>query len=206
MWQVQYEKQLSHLIEQETATRVSMESSASSFGRMVDNSSHFVSTADTLRSLLITLTEQTSIFNRSLEQLSKLVDAAAGGIPKIEQKIIGMTEQISAGVTKNQTVLADAVNESSKAIKANQEQLTTLLSTTLNNANTMLNSHIKQATEDSKKQILALDAALETELRKSIESLGRQLTALSEKFVSDYVPLTARLTELLNAVDTRERR
>lgn len=206
LWQVQYEKQLSILIEQETATRVSMEASANSFGQMVESSSSFATTADALRTLMTTLDAQTGNFNRSLEQLSKLVDAAATGMPKIEQKIVAMTEQIAAGVTSNQSVLVNAINESSKAIKTNHEQLTTLLATTLNNANTMLNSHIKQATEDSKKQILALDAALEAELKKSIESLGRQLTALSEKFVSDYVPLTKSLTELLNAVDTRERR
>jgi hypothetical protein len=42
-----------------------------------------------------------------------------------------------------------------------------------------------------------LDKALEEELRKSIESLGRQLTALSQKFVQDYTPLTAQLQRVV---------
>jgi hypothetical protein len=46
---------------------------------------------------------------------------------------------------------------------------------------------------------VALDKALEEELTKSIQSLGRQLAALSEKFVQDYTPLTVQLQRLVQA-------
>jgi len=58
---------------------------------------------------------------------------------------------------------------------------------------------LRQASEDAKKQIVLLDKALEEELTKSIETLGRQLAALSQKFVQDYTPLTDRLQQLVRA-------
>ena len=39
---------------------------------------------------------------------------------------------------------------------------------------------------------------MEEELNKALRAFGLQLTALSEKFVSDYSPLTDKLTELVN--------
>ena len=69
----------------------------------------------------------------------------------------------------------------------------------LETANKDLNSHLRQASEDAKKQIVLLDKALEEELTKSIETLGRQLAALSQKFVQDYTPLTDRLQQLVRA-------
>jgi hypothetical protein len=51
--------------------------------------------------------------------------------------------------------------------------------------------------DKTSEQIVKLDVALETELSKSISSLGRQLTALSQKFVEDYSPLTERLRAIV---------
>jgi hypothetical protein len=53
----------------------------------------------------------------------------------------------------------------------------------------------------SKEQIDLLDAALSEELKKSLEALGGQLAALSEKFVSDYMPLTERLREVVRIAE-----
>jgi hypothetical protein len=56
------------------------------------------------------------------------------------------------------------------------------------------NRQIAEMVAKTKDQIAALDRALSEELTKSLESFGRQLSALSEKFVSDYTPLTDRLS------------
>ena len=45
--------------------------------------------------------------------------------------------------------------------------------------------------------VVALDTGLQEELTKSLETLGRQLASLSEKFVADYTPLTERLREVV---------
>lgn len=60
------------------------------------------------------------------------------------------------------------------------------------------NKHLGDMAEKTNKQVSALDAALAEELTKSLESLGRQMAALSEKFVSDYSPLADKLRAIVN--------
>ena len=57
----------------------------------------------------------------------------------------------------------------------------------------------EQIVAGTQKHVTMLDKALEEELRRAIESLGRQLTALSQKFVQDYTPLTAQLQRVLQS-------
>jgi hypothetical protein len=45
--------------------------------------------------------------------------------------------------------------------------------------------------------VASLDAALQKELNQSLETLGRQLAALSQKFVDDYSPLTDKLRQIV---------
>ena len=48
-----------------------------------------------------------------------------------------------------------------------------------------------------KESVLTLDKSLQKELNDSLESLGRQLASLSNRFVEDYGPLTDRLREVV---------
>lgn len=64
-------------------------------------------------------------------------------------------------------------------------------------ANEGLNSQIQDMVSKTKEQVTTLDVALQTELTNSLNTLGRQLTALSQQFVSDYGPLTERLRDLV---------
>lgn len=46
-------------------------------------------------------------------------------------------------------------------------------------------------------RLVALDAELASALKKSLDTLGQQLGALSSKFVNDYGPLTERLQKVV---------
>lgn len=200
VWQRQYELQLNALIEQETATRKSMTESSLRYADLVNKSTVFTTTAESLRDLISASNAQSEKLNSSLRSLAELVTTAATGLPQIELKIVEMTKQIEQGVRGNQDTLGAALKTSAQSIQTYNQELTTLLKTTIETANRDLNGHIRQATEDTKKQIVALDKALEEELTKSIETLGRQLTALSQKFVQDYTPLTQKLQQLVQSV------
>lgn len=196
-WQVQYEAQLNSLIQQETATRKTMSEAALRYTELVSKSTVFNSVAESLNGLLTSLESQRSHLETSLTGFAGLIDKAAHGLPEIERRIVEMTRQIESGVRSNQDALGSAIAGSAQSIQEHQRQLTHLVTSTLETANQTMNAHMQQATEDSKKHILMLDRALEDELRKSIESLGRQLTALSQKFVQDYTPLTAQLQRVV---------
>ena len=197
LWQVQYETQLNGLIEQETATRQNMTEAAARYSELIGKAYVFVGVAESLDRLLLALANQSGHLDTALRSLAGLVNQAATGLPTIEQKIAEMTRQIEAGVRSNNDALGTMIKTSATTLVAHNEQLTTLLNSTIAAANKELNAHIRQASEDTRKNIVALDKALETELTKALDSLGQQLAALSQKFVQDYTPLTAQLQRLV---------
>ncbi len=58
-------------------------------------------------------------------------------------------------------------------------------------------ANIEKMIADNADRIKNLDNELGQELNKSLESLGSQLTTLSQHFVNDYRPLTEKLKELV---------
>ncbi|MHB1757615.1 MAG: hypothetical protein ACYCT9_08910 [Leptospirillum sp.] len=64
----------------------------------------------------------------------------------------------------------------------------------------MLSESIEASTKRTESQMAALDKALEAELTRAIGGLGQQLTALSQKFVEDYTPLTDKLRDLVSTL------
>jgi len=188
VWQEKYRQQMQEMITQQQTCTASMGVAASRYEQLVSESKVFTEVASSLRSLLQGLDTQRTQLQVSLESLAKLVVSASEGLPKIEQQVLEMVRQIEAGVQTNSEAWSTAV-----------KGLNQSLSDTVRTANDNLNTHVRQMSEQTKQQILALDRALSEELTKSLESLGRQLTALSQRFVDDYTPLTNRLRELIHA-------
>jgi DNA anti-recombination protein RmuC len=66
----------------------------------------------------------------------------------------------------------------------------------------------KQNHQKLQQQVVALDEQLGSELTKSLNTLGGQLATLSNKFVSDYTPLTEKLQRVVQMskdLDTKRR-
>jgi hypothetical protein len=62
----------------------------------------------------------------------------------------------------------------------------------------------REQNEIIKDNIHSLDSALEEELEKSLNSLGKSLASLSNKFVEDYQPLTDRLRDVVRIAEEIE--
>jgi chromosome segregation ATPase len=184
------------IVQQQTCAK-SMSEAALRYQQLVSDAKVFTDVSSSLRTMLQALDTQRTQLQASLEALARLVISASAGLPKIEEKILEMTKQIESGVraTNDQwSAMAKAITQS---VQTSISELKQLLSDTVKAANQELNSHVKQMAEQTKQQVVTLDAALSTELTKSIESLGRQLTALSQKFVEDYLPLTEKLRQIV---------
>ena len=258
-WQAKYREQIDEMVGQQARAAQNMEIAASRYDKMIVNSEDFVRTADALRGLLSGLDQQRNQISGSLEQLGKLLEKTSDGLPKIENKVVQLTEQITFGVKHNQNEMTNALRDSTAALQAsvasihsslletiqsanslinnhvrmltdktseqleqvtlgvkqNQDSMTkvlrdstvalqssvsdirNLLLEVIQSANTQINDHVRSLADKTTEQFSKLDAALETELSKSIASLGRQLTALSKQFVDDYSPLTDRLRAMV---------
>ena len=103
---------------------------------------------------------------------------------------------------QNVTVQVESVIQNiSQQLKRTIEDLTRDLGNTVQAQSTLLRSETERffqgSTERMDQQFQRLDTALQQELEKSINSLGRQLASLSSRFVADYTPLTEQLRRVV---------
>jgi hypothetical protein len=180
-----------------------------------------------LSGLLANLEIQKQQLIGSLKALTDLLQAASGSLPQIEAKVVDLTDQLSKAVRHNSQEVSKTIAENSLLLRTSAQEATKQITTTVaeqqkelskalsenvllirnsiqgvnqdfTKVNQDFNKQINELAARTKEQVAVLDAALAEELKKSLESLGRQLAALSEKFVNDYGPLTDKLRLLVN--------
>ena len=194
-WQDRYKHQVEENTIHLKAAATAMRDAASHYKELLEHASTFTKISKDLSLLLVALQGQRSDLTGSLQQLAQLLTAASGSLPQIEEKITGITAQLADAMRSGQAQLREAIGEN-----------VTLMRTSLDNSNkeiTKLNTEVSHAVisliAKTRDQVAVLDAALAEELQKSLEGLGNQLSALSEKFVSDYEPLTEKLQLLVQS-------
>jgi hypothetical protein len=112
----------------------------------------------------------------------------------IGDKVINLTDKLTSSVEANQKEISKALAENVQFIRTSIQGVEQDFA----KINQGFNNHLEELTGKTVKQVSILDAALTEELKKSLESLGRQLAALSDKFVKDYSPLTDKLRDLVS--------
>ena len=117
-WQVQYEKQLEALIEQETATRESMTEAALRFTDIVNTASEFAAVARSLQNIVGTVNNQSEQLAQTLLLLSGLIAEVREGLPIIEQRIGQMIARSEQGVRPNQETLGAVSRHPAESIQA----------------------------------------------------------------------------------------
>lgn len=201
VWQKQYRDQMNMLIEQETATRKSMTEAAARFGEMVHRSEAFGKVAERLSTLLEALNTQRAQLEHSMSQLAQLFAKASDGLPRIEKQIVETAQLMESGVRTSAGIVQQAMEIATKNLSRAQTEMQTAMLDGVRKANESIGSHVRQLSEDTKKQVVALNTGMERALTQSLESLGKQLTALSQRFVEDYVPLVEQLRKLTRVAE-----
>jgi hypothetical protein len=198
-WQESYRVQLSEMIEQQSRTADNMKSATDRYTTMVSKAEAFGTLSAQLSTVLSGLETQRNHLQGALESLGKVLTAASSGLPQLQTRIELLTEQVTHGVKQNQEAMTAAIKTSAASLQETIADAKNLLVEANQAANRQVNDHIKQISDRTTEQFTKLDAALETELSKSISSLARQLTALSNRFVEDYTPLTESLRSIVRA-------
>lgn len=123
-------------------------------------------------------------FSRSIEEISN----------KTSKHTTELTQNISRALDSSQKEVNKALSDNTLLIRTSIQEI----GQDFQKINQDFNKHMGDLADKTNKQVAVLDAALAEELKKSLESLGRQLAALSEKFVSDYTPLAEKLRQVVN--------
>lgn len=138
---------------------------------------------------LIQVTESSSKFGQVSESLQKqivLLDSGLNGLAELSIQAIDGFPQIKL-------MVENTVNDIEKFNRAISEKIME------SNEKYMqrLENQVDSINEKIDNNLVKIDEALGEELNKSLNLLGNALSALSEKFVEDYTPLTEKLQKLV---------
>lgn len=196
-WQEQYKAQLNTLITEQERTSQNMQEASHAFEYMVKHANAFNGISQSLQDLLNGLEAQRHNLHAQLGSLADLVNHAANGLPMLEERIHALTTGMASAVEKQQRWLNEELSrmqrDHNQTLLAQQQAETTRLQEQQQQSLAQL----QRMSERVERQVAALDESMEAELNKALKSFGMQLTALSEKFVSDYLPLTEKLKTLI---------
>jgi hypothetical protein len=227
-WQDRYKNFVDEITLRLVQNINSMTTATANYTELVGKAETFSKISQDLSGLLSSLEVQKQQLAGSLKALTDLLQAASGSLPQIETKVMELTGQLSTAVRQTTQEVGRTIAENSLLLRTSAQEATKQIATGVaeqqkelskalaenvllirnsiqgvnqdfTKVNQDFNKQMNELATKTKEQVAVLDAALAEELKKSLESLGRQLAALSEKFVSDYGPLTDKLKLLVNA-------
>lgn len=201
-WQNNYRDQLQQLITEQERTSGSMKEASQAFEYMVKHANAFNGISESLQDLLNGLEAQRQNLQSQLGSLADLVNHAADGLPKLEERVVALTQGMSEAVQSQQRWAVEQLAAMQRGVEEQLEQQLQSSHERLQQQQHHSLQQLQRLGERVERQVVTLDESMEEELNKALKSFGMQLTALSEKFVSDYTPLTKRLQQLVKMAES----
>lgn len=203
-WQENYKNQMSQSIEILTQITTLLQKEADSYDKVVQNSTEFTKTANDMKDIITTINTQKSQMETIIKSLSEMVATVSVELPKIGAQTTEMIEKVASSSSQmintmetSNTTLSSLVDNHIKHIETNNENIMRNISKNNDELTEKLNDSLRHTTGEIEKQVALLDKELERSLKNSLETLGQQLASLSNKFVSDYTPLTEQLKQIV---------
>lgn len=142
------------------------------------------------------ITNQTNVFQQSAKKLDDLLLTLASTLTSLNQ-IGEKSRDIFPALESNIKSISTNVNNLIKETGQEISQQTKNVTNVYSNMQRQINTTVEETSKKLENQVLQLDKELGKELNKALESLGSQLVSLSNKFVSDYTPLTEELKKVV---------
>ena len=214
-WQKNYKVELEELLSSQQANGKLLDRATQAYEKLVAHSEVFTKVSDSLGTMLSGLQTQSQHLDNYLTQLAKVADKAAVGLPALETRVNSLTEELAKSVMGNQQHVSQLLQQSVQSIQTTVNTINKTMTDTVIQSQQGLQDKVETMITRTEQQIMKLDDAMEDELVKALKTFGYQLASLSEKFVSDYGPITDKLQQVLamaqdvgGAIDeqSRERR
>jgi hypothetical protein len=197
LWQQQYKDELDKLQAVQQSSAADLRSAASNFSDVTAKSAVFADCAAGLEKLLQGIAQQYKLIEESEQTLSVILREMKDVTPTFARKLDELSAAFRDGVTKVQSDVSEVTRNLGVQLQSSHGEMKKLLVDSLKNSQTEIADQHTNSLNAVRDSVRTLDKALQEELTKSLETLGRQLASLSEKFVADYTPLTERLREVV---------
>lgn len=199
IWQQQYKDELDALQAIQKSSADDLREASLGLASFIEQASSFSKTATTLQETLNNLNQQQKDIDSSQKSINEVLLQMKDVTPQFSQKIDEMITSITQGVGHLQKEMDHIMRDF-----GNQTQsFSTEMRKMITDSQSEINTGLTKSMDIIHQSVSDLDAGLQNELTKSLETLGRQLASLSEKFVSDYTPLTERLREVVRIASVK---
>lgn len=205
-WQDNYKAELEALLNEQRANGQVLDKATEAYKTMVEHTQAFNQVAETLGSVMQGLQNQSESLGKYLDSLANLVNKAGGGLPKLEERIHTLTDGLAGQLDRQHTQMQRLMDSSAKRVADSVESLNAILGKRLDEQLARQQQQTERSLDRTEQQLVRMDAALEHELTHALQTFGSQLAALSEKFVSDYTPLTDKLRDLVKLAEQLDSR
>jgi len=197
VWQQQYKDELDRMQSVQRSSAADMQVAANNLSMVAQKTEAFSDAALKLETLLTGLAQQHALIEQSQRSLVSVLAEMKGVAPQFAERLTELLEAMRTGVAKVQADVATVVRDFGAQHQSSSAEMKNLLVDTLRKSQGEVNEQLFKSLESVRQSVVALDKGLQEELGKSLETLARQLASLSEKFVSDYGPLTDKLREVV---------
>lgn len=197
IWQQQYKNELDNLQALQKSSADDLKEASIGLASFIAQAYSFARTADALEETLTGLAQQHHEIDQSQRSMSEVLLQMKDITPQFSRKVDEMAGSMTQGVAKIQEDMSNIVKDFGIQAQSFTSDMKHLLAETLSKSQSDVNAGLTQSMDKIHQSVFALDTGLQEELTKSLETLGRQLASLSEKFVADYTPLTERLREVV---------
>lgn len=208
-WQEQYKVQVEQMVGQFEKALQGVKASEDSLSNIKNDAEEFSEIAKNLEKLLVALNNEREKIAENLQAFSDLAENAKNAFPIIHKEVTNLTTEFSKNVNSATSEISqvivkhkESMTNQSQVISDTQKSINTHLTQMITTLNEQIDKLMRDNAERITKQVTELDKSLGQELEKSLQSLGNQLASLSQRFVSDYTPLTAKLREIVDIAKT----
>ena len=146
--------------------------------------------AETTNDLKDSLTKSLNGF----EDVSKNINST---IEHTTKEIKDSVELQKSQMTEMTNEVAENIKKSSNSIRENIDENLTSIKNLGEDIKETTDNAVKNLNDRMIEQVSEIDRNIQETHKRVIEEMGKRLSALSEKFVDDYTPLTNKLSELI---------
>jgi dsDNA-specific endonuclease/ATPase MutS2 len=197
-WQDNYRDELAKLLHQQQANGEVLDKAADAYKTMVQHTQAFNDVSEKLGDVMTGLQQQSESLGSYLDSLANLVSKASDGLPALEGRILTLTEELASGIEISHQQMNQLLTRTANTIETTVITVNQQLIDDMQTVNTNHNDMVVKMLDRNEQQLVRIDSAMEKELTHALQTFGCQLTALSEKFVSDYLPLTEKLKKVVD--------
>ena len=162
-----------------------------------DSDKLFNSIEETTNSIQKQFTQTFSKLDETREEILNLTKVSTENLKKQQLEIVEAIEKVTISIKENTAVSIDSINNEIAAIESAIAKLESEGLGITNKISDNIQKMIEQNNNNLETSVKNLNTSLEATLNTSLESLGNQLALVSQKFVSDYTPLTEKLKDVI---------